>query len=151
LINEEIVVINGGLNLRKYKYKITHVGLEVRTEITRKEFEDYLENCPRVLHIFRTPEKANLHLQVWGEDDQTISSTIESFRDHLNVDVVFTHYLGTPIHGDIIIDVVPSSHDETPCGLNCSDCIRYQYEWCIGCPSSSDYKNPLLELPITED
>ena len=123
---------------------MAHVGLEVKTDVTRREFEHYLLNCPRVLHIFRTPEKANLYLEVWGEDDQSINSTIESFRDHLNVDVVFTHYLGTPIHGDIIIDVVPSENSETPCGLNCSDCARYQYEWCVGCPASSDYKNPLL-------
>ena len=47
----------------------------------RKEVLEILRKCPRVQTIFRSPKKANIELGVWGENDQTINSTIESFRD----------------------------------------------------------------------
>ena len=143
LIDEKLIIIKSGLNLRKFRFKVAYVGLEVRTDETRKEAEHYLRNCPRVLNIFRTPEKANIHLTVWGEDDQTINSTIESFRDRENVDIVYTHYLGTPIHGDIVIRVeTPRQNGKAPCGKECVDCHRYNSAWCVGCPASKDYKSP---------
>ncbi len=140
LLDSKVVIIKGGLDLRKFGYKVAHVGLEVRTDETRKEVENFLRSCPRVLNMFRTSEKANLLLRVWGEDDQTINSTIESFGDHQNVSVVYAHYLGTPIHGDVIVSVEARESDETPCGAKCGECRRYQKAWCRGCPASSEYK-----------
>jgi DNA-binding Lrp family transcriptional regulator len=140
LLESKIITIKGGLNLRRLSYKVALVGLEVRTDEARKEIEAFLRNCPRVLNIFRTSEKANLLLNVWGEDDQTINSTIESFGDQRNASIVYAHYLGTPIHGDVIINAEAKKSDETPCGTKCSECHRYQKAWCRGCPSSSDYR-----------
>ncbi len=140
LLDEDLILIRGGLNLRQFGFKVAQVGLEVRTDNARKKIESHLRNCPRVLDIFRTPEKANIHLNLWGEDDQTINSTIESFRDQQNVGIVYTRYLGTPIHGDIPVHVETRKNDETPCGRKCSGCHSYQNAWCRGCPSSSDYK-----------
>jgi len=140
LLNSKVVIIKGGLNLQRFGYKIAYVGLEVRTDKSRMEIETFLRNCPRVLNVFRTSERANLLLSMWGEDDQTINSTIESFGDQRNVSVVFTHYLGTPIHGDVVINVEARKSDETPCGAKCSECHRFQKAWCRGCPSLSDYK-----------
>ena len=114
LIDEELIMVRGGLNLRKFGFKIVSVGLEVKKEPARKEVETYLKNCPRVLNLFRTPEKANIHAIVWGEDEHTINSTIESLRNLQNVEIVHIHYLGTPIHGNIIINVEPSNKEETP-------------------------------------
>jgi DNA-binding Lrp family transcriptional regulator len=144
LMNNGQVIIKGGLDLRKFGFKMASVGLEVKNEATRQVVEKHLKNCPRVLTIFRTPEKANIHIDVWGEDDQTINSTIESFRDLENVEVVYNHYLGHLIHGDVIINVVPNRQDVSPCGRSCNDCYRYNNLWCTGCPITSDYKNPLL-------
>lgn len=145
LIDEKLIIIIGGLNLRKFGFKMASVSLEVKKESARKEVETYLKSCPRVLNVFRTPEKANIHLTVWGEDDQTINSTIESFRDFHNVEIIDAQYLGTPIHGDIIINVGPSNSDENPCGMKCFDCPRYEKAWCMGCPASKYYKNPTLK------
>jgi len=145
LIDENIIIIRGGLNLKKFLFKMASVGLEVKSDSARKEVEIYLRNCPRVLSIFRTSEKANIHLMVWGEDDQIINSTIESFRDHQNVDIIYTHYLGTPIHGDPIINVAVNNNAESPCGMNCDNCFRYSDGWCVGCPASSSYRNLLLK------
>jgi len=143
LIDEELIIVVGGLNPRKFGFKIAVVGLEVKRELTT--LETYLRKCPRVLEIFRTPGKANIHLCVWGEDDQTISSTIESFRSLQNVDIIDIQYLGTPIHGDIIINVGPSDNDKTPCGMECANCYRYNDKWCTGCPASRYHRNPIPE------
>jgi Lrp/AsnC family leucine-responsive transcriptional regulator len=143
LTNERLVIIKGGLSLRELEFKMAWVGLEVRTEDTRVEVEQMLKGCPRVLNIFRTPEKANIQITVWGEDENTVKSTIESFRDVPNVEIVYTHYMGTPIHGDITVGVCPAESEETPCGKNCVTCHRYLDEYCIGCPISTEYKNPL--------
>ena len=145
LLEEERAIIRGGLNLRKLGFKMALVGLEVKGDDVRRDTEQYLKGCPRVLNIFRTPEKANIQLSVWGEDEQTINSTIESFRDLLNVEVVYTHYLGTPIHGDVVLKLESSVSDKTPCGKICSDCHRFKNTRCPGCPLSSDYENPLLK------
>jgi DNA-binding Lrp family transcriptional regulator len=144
LMDDELVIVKGGFDLRKIGFKMASVGLEVKNEATRQEVEKHLKNCPRVLTIFRTPEKANIHIDVWGEDDQTLNSTIESFRDLENVEIVYNHYLGHLIHGDVIVSVVPNQSNVTPCGRKCSDCYRYNNSWCAGCPITSDYINPLL-------
>lgn len=145
LIEERSVIIQGGMNLSAAGYKMACVGLEVRNEDTRRNVEHILKSCPRVLNVFRTPDKANIHIAVWGEEDQTINSTIESFRDIEDVAIVYTHYLGTPIHGDIVIKLTPEQTTETPCGQVCADCHRYQNKWCLGCPISVDYVNPIVK------
>ena len=145
LIDEGLVLVRGGLDIMKLDYKIADVGLEVRGEDTRRRVEKLLKECPRVLDIFKTPEKANFHLRVWGEDDKTINSTIESFGDISNVDIIYTHYLGTPIHGNITINIDPNRQDTAPCGKICTECYRYHNAWCFGCPITTDYKSPLIE------
>jgi DNA-binding Lrp family transcriptional regulator len=118
LRDEGIVLINGGLNINKFGFKIVCVGLEVRNDESRSKVEGYLKGCPRVLNIFRTPEKANIHVSAWGEDDQTLNSTIESL-------------------------ITINLEDETPCGKDCEKCYRYTNDRCLGCPSTAYYKNPL--------
>jgi len=140
-----LLEVVGGLNFISLGYKIAVVGLEVKTEESRKETIEVLSKCPRVQAIFRSPKKANLELVVWGENDQTINSTVESFRDISNVDIIDINYLGSPIKGDLILRLDLKGLDETPCGMVCADCHRYENDWCYGCPDSKDYKNPLMK------
>ncbi len=111
----------------------------------RKEVLEILRKCPRVQTIFRSPKKANIELGVWGENDQTINSTIESFRDIQDIDKVGINYLGSPVHGNIILRLNPGNFKVTLCGSICAECRRYQNDWCHGCPDSQDYKNPLMK------
>lgn len=142
LLEEELVVIVGGLNLKKMGFKIACVGLEVKNEGTRRDFERLLRSCPRVLFTFRTPGKANLYIALWSKEDQTINSVIESFRDIENVDIVFTHYLGTPTSGKIMLPVHTVKMDKPPCDRDCSTCDRYENALCLGCPMTKDYRSP---------
>ena len=145
MLNDGKIIISGGLSLKEAGYKMACVGLEVKSEDSRVKVEQFLRDCPRVQYVFRTPEKANVFVGIWGEEDQVLNSTIESFRDRTGVDVVYAHYLGTPIYGDIPIKVNPVKSDTTPCDLRCSECHRYANGWCLGCLVTSYYKNPLLK------
>ena len=145
LLDEDIVLVTGGVNMTKFGYKMACIGLEVTSSETRKDLEGFLTHCPRVINIFRTTDKANLHVALWGEDDRALQSTVETMRDAENVDVVYAHYLGTPIYGEVPIRVFSKDGTVSPCEKNCVECLRYQNVWCPGCPISSYYRNPMLE------
>ena len=135
----------GGLSLKNLGFKMATVGLEITTEEGRTQAIEHLKSCPRVQTIFRTSGKANLEVGVWGENDQTINSTIESFRDLPNVQVVLSNYLGTPISGRMTLNMRLGDAETSPCGMNCAECSRYTSGWCIGCPATKHYKNPLIK------
>ena len=145
LIDEGIVIVTGGVNMAKFGYKMACIGLEVKSSEARAEFEECLTHCPRVINMFRTTGKANLHVALWGEDDKALNSTVEGMRDAEKVDVVYAYYLGTPIHGDVPVKVYSNDGGTPPCEKNCKDCHRYKNVWCPGCPISSSYRNPLLK------
>ncbi len=142
LIDNGALISQSGLNLIKAGYKIATASFEVIDDKNRFEFEKKLRACPRILTSYRTSSKANFQATIWGEDEQTIKSTIESFRDFPGVSIIEIDYLGTPIAGKVIISPPRPEDKETPCGKICSDCHSYQNSWCTGCPVSLDYKNP---------
>jgi DNA-binding Lrp family transcriptional regulator len=141
LRENEILLTPSGLNLAKFGYKVATVSLEVVDENNRSELEKILRICPRVLTGFRISSKANFHASVWGENEQTILSTIESFRDFPGVNIIEISYLGTPFKGDILIKPPNPVKEITPCGKICSECNRYANSLCLGCPTSLNYKN----------
>jgi DNA-binding Lrp family transcriptional regulator len=140
LMDDEILLTPSGINLAKVGYKVATVSLEVVDEENRLGLEKKLRMCPRVLTIYRTSSKANFHASLWGEDEHTIKSTIESFRDFPGVNIIEINYLGIPIKGKITISPPNPENKITPCGKICSDCYSYENSWCTGCPSSLDYK-----------
>jgi len=140
-----LISLVGGLSLMNLGFKMATVGLEIRTEETRTTVIEHLKSCPRVQTIFRTPGKANLEVGVWGEDDQTINSTVESFRDFPNVQVIHSNYLGTPISGRMTLNMRLGDAEKAPCSKDCVNCGRYTSGWCIGCPATKHYKNPILK------
>lgn len=143
LRDDEILLTPSGLSLAKVGYKVATVDLEVVDEENRLGLEKKLRMCPRVLNIYRTSSKANFHASLWGEDEQTIKSTIESFRDFPGVSIIEVNYLGIPIKGKITINPPNPEKKMTPCGKICSDCYSYENSWCSGCPASLDYRTLL--------
>ena len=139
-MDEDTIKVKSGLNLRKFGFKMACVGIEVKSDEMRRKIEQSLKKCPRVLNIFRTSEKANIHVGVWGEDDHTINSNIESFRDLADVEIIYTHYLGTPIYGDLLVNINLNEGIEAPCSKVCKNCYRYEMDWCRGCPATPEHK-----------
>lgn len=139
LLDGGLVGVKVGLDANKMGFKIALVGLEIMTDDSRSAVIKSLQDCPRVLSIARTTEKANIILMVWGEDDSTLNSTVESLRDLDNVSIVYSHYLGTPI-SKVVVPFVLCDDDISPCGLSCDICNKYLSNWCLGCPSTKHYK-----------
>jgi DNA-binding Lrp family transcriptional regulator len=144
LSDSGFLIYEAGLSLKNMGFLTALVALEVKQEQSRIATESYLSHCPRVTHLFRTPGKANLHVFCWGENDRTLTATINTFRNMPNTEVISTLYLGQPIFGDCIIDISKEMSKESPCGkLICSECRTYINGDCLGCPSTEDYKGPL--------
>lgn len=133
-----LINMSVGVSLKQLGYKMASVAFEVKQESTRMSLLEKLMACPRVLTIYRMPAKANVTAFLWGENAETITSTVESFRDSDNVDIVKVDFFGTPVHGDVDIFLEPHEREVSPCGRLCSECGRYRSE-CVGCPVTRDY------------
>jgi Lrp/AsnC family transcriptional regulator for asnA, asnC and gidA len=147
LHNEDIIRVAGGLSLVKLGYEMATVGMEVRGEEVEGELMKLMQCCPRVLTIFRAGRKEDLQISMWGENQKSIDSTIESFNDFQGVTVASTHYLGKPIHGSISFTMDPKDSTISPCGKDCSKCLSYSKLECPGCPDTSHYRNPEIKKP----
>lgn len=138
------LIYEAGLSLVNLDFVTALVALEIKQEQSRIAAEDYLSHCPRVKHIFRTRGKANLHVFCWGEDDHTLTATIDTFRNMPNTEIISTLFLGRPVVGDCVLNISKERSKESPCGkLICSECRTYKNGDCLGCPSTGDYKGPL--------
>lgn len=147
LNDEDYLMVAGGLNLVKLGYEMATVGLEVRSEEAGGELMKLMQCCPRVLTIFRAQGKEDLQVSMWGESQESIDATIDSFRDFQGVTIVTTHYLGKPIHGSVSFTMDPKDSPVAPCGKDCSRCLSYANSECPGCPDTSNYRNPAIKKP----
>jgi DNA-binding Lrp family transcriptional regulator len=148
LFKDDTVIVRGGLNIAKLDFKMASIGLEVRNEEARVRMEEMTERCPKILVVYRSHEKANLHLVIWGEDERAVKSTIESYGDLPHVNIVYSHYLGTPTQGYVMRPVHTGEEENTPCGKNCTVCNRYTKGWCRGCPKTKHYTNVFTEKKL---
>jgi DNA-binding Lrp family transcriptional regulator len=145
LRKEGTMNITAGLNIINLGLKMALVSLKITGSESRKKFYEVMSQCPRVQTIFRTLDVANIHVGVWGEDDSTIKSCIESLRDLPGVGIVDAKYLGTPVVGNVTLDLKLGDAEVAPCGKKCTLCSQYENERCQGCPVTIYYKNPLLK------
>jgi DNA-binding Lrp family transcriptional regulator len=144
LREEGILKIPAGMDLTTLGLKMATIGLEVRGDENKTNLLELLKKCPRVQTIYRRPFIANIQVGIWGEDESTINCCIDSFRNLPGVQIIETNYLGTPIHGNIILQVKMGKDEVTKCQKTCSSCNQYMNDWCPGCPGTISYKNPLI-------
>ena len=142
--DSEILIYKTGLSLRKMDFTTALVALEVKGEQSRSDIEGYLSHCPRVMNLFRTSGKSNLQVFCWGENEHTLASTIEDFRNLPGTEVVSSLFLGHPVSGDFVIDLSKEKSCKSPCGkIISTECQAYLRGDCFGCPGTVDYRGPL--------
>jgi len=143
LIESNVLSLNACLNLSELNYKTSLVALETKGSTAREELEKLLSVCPRVLMLLRPTDKANMVMLVYGEDQNTLNSTIETFRSVRDTDLVYVHNSDPPLFTDSFsLNVFPVKSEVSPCGKKCEDCFRYQEGQCRGCPAVTAYKGP---------
>jgi DNA-binding Lrp family transcriptional regulator len=137
LIENEKILLSSGLNAKVHHCKLANVGINVPSSDSRSEIIKILNQCPKVLNIYRTTDQANLLVTLCGEDDQSITSHVNCLGDLAHVEVKYSHSLGTPLK-NMAIPVRIGDNSDTPCGRNCYECLSYQNEWCGGCFTYSE-------------
>jgi len=143
LTAENIIGTNMGINIGKLGFQTALVALEVKGDL-KQQLERKISECPRVLTLLRLREKANLLVLLYGENQNTLGSTIECLRDLPNVDIIYVHHSSLPLFPETFsLRVFPDKNDLTLCGKKCGDCLRYQNDQCVGCPTVTEYKGPL--------
>ena len=137
LIGNEKILITSGLNAKAHNYKLANVGINVSSSEARSEVIEILNQCPKVLNIYRTTDQANLLVTLCGSDEQSITSHVNCLGDLNHVDIKYSHSLGTPLK-NMAIPIRIGDNSKTPCGRSCYECMSFKNEWCGGCFTYSE-------------
>jgi hypothetical protein len=125
-------------------FRTSLVALEAKGTESRQELEKLLASCPRILMLLRPTDKANMLILVYGEDQNTLNSTIETFRSVEDTNLLSIYSSDPPLFNNSFnLKVYPMKGEITPCGKKCAECLRYLEDQCLGCPAVSAYKGPL--------
>lgn len=144
MLEKEAIGIETGINLKELGLRIGCVGLEVKGAESRSKVKKILENCPRVLMIIAPFDKITFTVYVFGEDQDTLRSTIYGFAAFPDTSITHVSYSDPPLYPKTFpIQIGCKKNTVAPCGLKCSDCFSYNEGVCVGCPAVIGYKGSL--------
>ena len=144
MIENNSIDIQTGINIKKLGFRIGCVGLEITGAESRMKVQRFLEKCPRVLITLSPLEKISFSVYFFGEDLETLRSTIYSLSELPDTTIAYVNYSDPPLHPTTFpIKLVEQKKHTAPCGRKCSECISYREELCLGCPAVIEYKGPL--------
>jgi DNA-binding Lrp family transcriptional regulator len=144
MLKSKIISVDPGLNLRKLECPTSAVTVETEGVEQRRKIEKTLARCPKVIMMLRLAEKANLMVTLYGEDQDSLRSTIESIGSWPGAHVLSVNHAEPPLYPDTFrVPVTNQKEDIAPCGKDCSECPNYLIKECLGCPSTIHYKGQL--------
>ena len=149
LLEKGIIKVSALVNPSALKLYPAIVMLEMESAESMQKLLDRFEECPRVIHIFKTIGGYNLIALVVAETKETLESiSIEkcSLRCSQGIrrsefypisDTYFSPFL------QVREDLTHKGNKVAPCNVDCDPCSRYEAQKCVGCPTTSNYKGPL--------
>jgi len=149
LLKKGTIKVSALINPVQLKLLPAIVMLEMESAEAMQELIDRFEDCPRVVHIFKTIGGYNLIALVVAENQDTLESiSMEkcSLRSSQGIrrsefypisDTYFSPFL------QIRQNLAHKEKTVTPCNVDCNPCSRYETQKCVGCPSTSHYKGTL--------
>ena len=141
ILKKGTIRIEIGINLKELGLQIGCVDLEVKGSESRSKVKKILENCPRVLMIFTPFEKTTFTVYVFGEDQDTLRSTIYGFATFPDTSIAHVSYSDPPLYPKTFPIRIGYKKDiVAPCGLKCGDCFSFNEGVCVGCPAVVWYK-----------
>jgi DNA-binding Lrp family transcriptional regulator len=144
MLEKETIGIETGINLKELGLRVGCVGLEVKGAESRSKVKKMLENCPRVLMVIAPFNKITFTVYVFGEDQDTLRSTIYGFAAFPDTSITHVSYSDPPLYPKTFpIQIGFKKNTVAPCGLKCSDCFSYNEGVCVGCPTVIGYKGSL--------
>ncbi len=145
MLEKETIGIETGINLKELGLRIGCVGLEVKGAESRSKVKKILEKCPRVLMIITPFEKTTFTIYVFGEDQDTLRSTIYGFAAFPDTNITHVSYSDPPLYPKTFpIQIGCKKNTVAPCGLKCNDCFSYKEGVCVGCPNVIGYRGSLM-------
>jgi len=150
LLKERVIKISALININKLKCIPVMIFIEAESgEVIRgilKKFSD----CPRIICFFTAIGEYNLIALMIAEDMRTLESisTEEcSIRKIQGVKRIIYYPIGEIEYSPYLpvrMYLAGGSFEKAPCGVNCSICIRYNKEKCLGCPATKYYRGSLI-------
>jgi len=149
LLEKGIIKVSALVNPSALKLYPAIVMLEMENAESMQKLLDRFEECPRVIHIFKTIGGYNLIALVVAETKETLESiSIEkcSLRCSQGIrrsefypisDTYFSPFL------QIREELAHKEKKVTPCKVDCDPCDRYETQKCVGCPVTTHYKGSL--------
>ena len=146
LLNKNIIKISPQFNTSKMDLKMAVINIEVESYKQLKKLTDIFNKCPRTFFIGSTAGKFNLLVLVYAENIDTLRSILDvcCIRTRKGIRKSEVN-VGEIIHPNFFPLKIPRSNNRkiTPCGLNCSNCERFNIDKCLGCPATINYKGKL--------
>ena len=144
LLKDRVVSVDPGLNLRKLECPTAALTLETEGVDERRRIEKTLARCPRVIMMLRLTEKANLMVTLYGEDQDSLRSTIESIGSWPGANILGVSHAEPPLYPETFrVPVTNEKVTIAPCGKDCSECPNYVIKECLGCPVTIHYRGQL--------
>ncbi len=149
LLDKDAIKVSALLNPASFKLFPAIVLLEMENAEATQSLLERFENCPRVIHIFKTIGGFNLIALVVAEDKDTLESiSMEkcSLRSAAGIrrsefypigDIYFSPFLAVREH------LTHKERSIAPCNVNCEPCARYKIKKCVGCPTTNQYRGTL--------
>jgi Lrp/AsnC family leucine-responsive transcriptional regulator len=149
LLKKGTIKVSALINPAQLELLPAIVMLEMESAEAMQELIDRFEDCPRVVHIFKTIGGYNLIALVVAENQDTLESiSMEkcSLRCSKGIrrsefypinDTYFSPFL------QIRENLAHKEKKVTPCNVECAPCNRYENQKCVGCPTTSSYKGSL--------
>jgi len=132
-----------GMNAKKTQLSLGRIDINTNHP---EQVLNLLNKCPLYLNSFLNSGGYNLTVLLIGENMRSIASCVDS---HLRPDPIIKemefNFVVTPIR-DFIVPIKPNLDKKkiTPCEKDCSKCVFYVNNRCLGCPASIHYKGTLL-------
>ena len=101
MLNDELIFLSAQRNLKNQSGKVAILGLEVKSEEHWDECIEKINTLPWVQMGLRSIGKSNLHVVVYGENDEILERNINDFRYFHCVNFIEVKVLGKPIIGSI--------------------------------------------------
>ena len=146
MFEREIVKLIPQLNFKKLNFILALVFMEVATDKEINYLLARFEECPRIISLYKTFGEYNLIALVYAENQRVLDSIMGSCMLRIAREV--RRSIVVPIQGILIGEYIPikipvKKYDDPPCGIKCSECTRYNFGECVGCPVIRKYRGRL--------
>ncbi len=145
MLEEGLVRVKAGVNMEALGYHAALILLEVDSQ-NHKNILSRFEKCPRVVNFFTLLSGYNLAALVIAEDQDTLESeSLEkcSLRNQEGIRRSEFYPIGEIHYAPFLTireELFTGLDEDTPCGVNCSECPRYDEKKCLGCPATKYYR-----------